>query len=133
MSHHSVDALRDANFDSNAVEASERLEQSHRLGIALKVRDFVSNTVALSGESVPTREEMRAYREFEEEKMDALSTKIEEMLSEVAMPAALHYLRKRFPEESSGDFPRFDGLLFRPEYTLSSDENIMSGTLPASP
>lgn len=96
------------------------------------MRDFVSKSVIASVDSAPTQTEMETYRQFEESKMELLTERIYEILSEVAIPAAVAYVRKRFPEESKDDFPRFDDLMFRPEYTLSSDENILSGTLPPS-
>lgn len=75
---------------------------------------------------------METYRKFEEAKMDVLTERIYEILCDVAIPAAVAYVKKRFPEEAGKDFPRFDNVMFRPEYTLSSDENIQSGTLPPS-
>lgn len=50
---------------------------------------------------------------------------MQNVLAEVAIPAALDYLRFRFPEETSGDFPRFDEISFCPEFTLSTNENIL--------
>ena len=84
-------------------------------------------------DSAPTSKEMETYREFEEGKMEILTQRIYEILCEVAIPAAVAYVRKRFPDESADNFPRFDNVMFRPEYTLSSNENILSGTLPPSP
>lgn len=98
----------------------------------MKVKEFVSRSVLASVDSVPTKAEMETYRQFEEAKMDILSERIYEILCEVAIPAAVAYVKKRFPQETASGFPRFDNVMFRPEYTLSSDENIRSGTLPPS-
>ncbi|MFZ3232349.1 MAG: hypothetical protein WA194_02250 [Patescibacteria group bacterium] len=96
------------------------------------MKEFVSRSVMASVASAPTKEEMETFRQFEESKMELLTERIYEILCDVAIPAAVAYVRKRFPEESKNDFPRFDNVMFRPEYTLSSDENILSGTLPPS-
>lgn len=96
------------------------------------MKEFVSRRVLASVDSAPTKAEMEIYRQFEEAKMDVLTERIYEILCEVAIPAAVAYVKKRFPQEAGSDFPRFDNVMFRPEYTLSSDENIESGTLPPS-
>lgn len=68
---------------------------------------------------------METYRQFEQAKLSILSSRMQNVLAEVAIPAALDYLRFRFPEETSGDFPRFDEISFCPEFTLSTNENIL--------
>ena len=96
------------------------------------MKEFISLSIVSSLDSVPTKAEMETYRLFERAKLSKLVDRMERVLSEVAIPAALDYVRSRFPEETEGDFPRFEEVTFAPEYTLSTDENILNGTLPAS-
>lgn len=133
MGTNGIEHASDLRMPEEGESASSSIEREWRNGIALKVKDFVSRSVAASVSSIPTKGEMEIFRQFEENKMELLTDRIYEILCEVAIPAAVAYVRKRFPVEGSQDFPRFDNVMFRPEYSLSSDENILSGTLPPSP
>ncbi len=62
--------------------------------------------------------------------MDALAERMRQMLVETVIPACVDYVRERFPEKSEVEFPRFDSILFAPEYTLSSEREICNGILP---
>lgn len=62
--------------------------------------------------------------------MDALGERVRQILLETVIPACVDYVRERFPEKSEIEFPRFDSILFAPEYTLSTEREIIEGQLP---
>ncbi len=62
--------------------------------------------------------------------MDALGERVRQILVETVISACVDYVRHRFPEKSEVEFPRFDSILFAPEYTLSSEREIFDGVLP---